>query len=76
MTDELAERCRFAIHVVAPDGRVQGGGRASLYILKIIGWRKFSTVFGYPPLVWIVGGCYWVVARHRHVFSHLFFRRG
>ena len=74
MTDALAMRCVWAVHVITPDGTVLGAGRASLYVFDCIGWRRFARVFSRRPLVWLVEIGYRVVARNRGFFSHVFFR--
>jgi predicted DCC family thiol-disulfide oxidoreductase YuxK len=72
MTPELYEQCQYAMHVVLPDGRVLRGGRASLLILHIIGYRTTAKVLGYWPLSWCIDVGYKLVARNRHVLARWF----
>ena len=61
------------MHVLTPEGQILAGGRASLYVLHRIGWRRLATIFSWPPLVWLVEAGYWLVARNRSFFSWLVF---
>src|SRR5206468_2450660 len=45
MTEALARRCAHAIHVLTPEGVALSAGRASLYLMDAVGWRRFSAVF-------------------------------
>ena len=63
------------VHLITPNGVVLAGGRASLYVLDLIGWRKLAAVLSIIPLLWIVDAGYWVVARNRRWFSRWLFRR-
>ncbi len=71
MTDELAARCARAVHVITPEGLVLRGGRASLYALDQVGWRRLAAVGAWPPLRWLVEAGYWLVARSRGLLSRL-----
>ena len=64
MTDALAARCARAVHVITPEGEVLSGGRASLYALDRVGWRRLAAVCARPPLRWLV-------ARSRGLLSRL-----
>ncbi len=75
MTDVLAERCARALHVLAPDGTLLAGGRASLFVLERIGFPRLARLLRRPPLVWAVEWGYRLVARHRGVFTRVLFRR-
>jgi hypothetical protein len=75
MTDALAERCARAVHVLAPDGTLLAGGRASLFVLERIGFPRLGALLGHRPLVWAVEAGYRVVARNRGLFARFFFRR-
>jgi hypothetical protein len=74
MTEALAERCVRAVHVITLDGQVLSAGRATLYVLDQVGWRRLAGAFSRWPLVWLVEVGYWLVARHRGVFSRILFR--
>ena len=65
MTDELAQRCRTAVHVLMPDGGTLSAGRACLYVLERLGWTTVARVGRLPPLIWAVELGYWLVARNR-----------
>jgi predicted DCC family thiol-disulfide oxidoreductase YuxK len=71
MTDELAARCARAMHVLAPDGTLYAGGRASLFVLGRLGWPRLARVLGTPPLVWLVELGYRLVAANRGWLSTL-----
>lgn len=75
MTDALAARCARAVHVLAPDGTLLGGGRASLFVLERVGLPRLARLLRRPPLVWAVEAGYRVVARHRGSFARFLFRR-
>ena len=75
MSDALAARCARAVHVITPRGAVLRAGRASLYVLGEVGWRRSAAVAARRPLVWLVEAGYWVVARNRPFFSLFLFRR-
>lgn len=74
MTAELYRRCARAVHAIAPDGVTLSGGRASLHVMGLVGWRRLAAVLSARPLIWVVEAAYWLVARNRHLFSRLFFR--
>ena len=62
------------MHVLRGDGEILRAGRASLYVLEGIGFRRLAAVLRVPPLCWLVELGYWIVARNRRLFSRLFFR--
>src|SRR5256886_6521497 len=74
MTEALARRCAHVIHVLTPEGVVLSAGRASLYLMDAVGWRRFSAVFSTRPLIWLVEAAYRVVAGRRQWFSRFLFR--
>jgi predicted DCC family thiol-disulfide oxidoreductase YuxK len=74
MTDALAMRCARAVHVITPSGQILSGGRASLCLLSVIGYRRFACLLALPPFVWFVEAGYWIVARNRRFFSRFLFR--
>jgi predicted DCC family thiol-disulfide oxidoreductase YuxK len=74
MTPKLAAACADAFHVVCADGRLLRAGRAALYVLAGLGWRRTAAVLSLPPLIWLVEVGYRVVADHRPFFSRLLFR--
>ena len=73
MTPELRAACRAAVHVLTADGRVLRAGRATLFILRQLGYPL--GVFTLPPFVWGVELGYQVVARNRRLFSRFMFRQ-
>jgi predicted DCC family thiol-disulfide oxidoreductase YuxK len=75
MTPDLAAACERAMHVVKTDGTILRAGRAALYVLGAIGWRRRARVLSWPPLVWFVELGYFIVARNRRFFSRFLFRR-
>jgi len=74
MTDDLAQRCVRAVHVITPEGMILSAGRASLCILGLIGYRRLARILSIPPFVWFVELGYWLVARNRGFFSRFLFR--
>jgi predicted DCC family thiol-disulfide oxidoreductase YuxK len=75
MTEALATACARAVHVVTAGGKVLRAGRAVLYVLGRLGHPVLARLLALPPLVWGVELCYWLVARNRHLFSRVLFRR-
>jgi predicted DCC family thiol-disulfide oxidoreductase YuxK len=75
MTDALAARCVRAVHVLAPDGTLLAGGRATLFILEQVGWwPRLARLGRRRPLVWLVELGYRIVARNRPFFGRFLFR--
>jgi len=74
MTDELREACERSVHVVRTDGSILRGGRAALFVLDQLGWRRTAGLLGYPPAIWLVELAYAIVARNRHFFGRFLFR--
>lgn len=74
MTEDLARRCTRAAHVITPQGAVLSAGRASLCILRVLGYARVARVLSLRPLVWGIELGYWIVARNRRFFSRFLFR--
>ena len=74
MTDELARQCERAVHVITSEGHVLRAGRASLYVMEQVGWRRFAALFSSPLLLWLVELVYRFVASNRQWLSRIFFR--
>jgi predicted DCC family thiol-disulfide oxidoreductase YuxK len=74
MTPELAAACDDAVHVICNDGRVLRAGRAMLYILSELGWRRTAAFFSPRPNIWLVEFVYWILASNRQFFSRFLFR--
>ena len=70
-----AAQCARAVHVIPPAGEVLRAGRASLYVLGSLGWRRAEAIGSRRPLVWLVEAGYGLVARHRPFFARFLFRR-
>lgn len=75
MTPELRHACATAAHVVTARGRVLSGGRASLFVLGTLGWRRAARFLSRRPLLWAVDRGYALVAAHRPFFDRLLFGR-
>lgn len=75
MTPELAHACERAIHVLTRDGRTLRAGRASMFLLGHLGYRRTAAVLSIPPLIWCVELGYWIVARNRVLFSKFLFTK-
>jgi len=73
MSPALAAACVDAFHVLCRDGRVLRAGRAALYVMAGLGWRKTAWVLGLPPFIWFVEWGYRVVATHRVFFNRMLF---
>lgn len=65
MTDELAERCKRAVHVITPAGQTLAAGRASVCVLGLVGYPRLARLACRPPFIWAVELGYWIVARNR-----------
>lgn len=60
---------RRGVHVFTADGRVLRGGRAVLFIAEQLGYGWIARPLSLPPLVWLVEGIYWLIARFRGKLS-------
>lgn len=74
LDDELRRAARDTVLVVRPDGRVLRGGRASLHVLEQVGHPVLARAGRLPGVKSAVEGGYRLVARHRGLFSRVFFR--
>jgi predicted DCC family thiol-disulfide oxidoreductase YuxK len=74
MTAELERRCSEAVHVITVDGRLLAAGRASMFVLGVLGWRRLAWLLSRPPLIWAIEIGYRLVARHRPFFDRFLFR--
>lgn len=75
MTDEVFRACPDAVHVVTADGRVLRAGRAVLFVMAELGYRRLACLLGTWPLILLVEWGYGVVARNRQLFSRFLFTR-
>ncbi|GAB4444825.1 MAG: hypothetical protein Kow0031_27300 [Anaerolineae bacterium] len=74
MTPELRRACRLAVHVITAQGQTLRAGRASLFVLEVLGYPRWLVrPFTWPPLVWAVEAGYKIVAAHRPFFSKFLF---
>lgn len=71
MTPELREACARAVHVVRADGAVMHSGRAVLFVLDRLGWRRAAMLLGSRPLLPFVELGYRWVARNRPLVSRI-----
>jgi predicted DCC family thiol-disulfide oxidoreductase YuxK len=62
------ERAQREILWVWPDGRIAGGARAFAAMLHSAGgiWSPAGAVLSAPPVCWVAGAIYRIVARNRH----------
>ena len=74
MDTALEAACTRAVQVLARDGRRLRAGRATLFVLRELGWHRLSAWGGVPPLVWGVELLYALVAGNRMFFSRYLFR--
>jgi predicted DCC family thiol-disulfide oxidoreductase YuxK len=75
MTPTLQRACRKAMHVVTADGQTLRAGRAALYVLAAVGYRRLARLLSLPVLGVLVELGYRVVATHRPFFGRLFFTK-
>lgn len=75
MTDDLRAACARAVHVVTADGEVLRAGRATMFVLRALGYRRLGALGATPPFVWFVELGYRIVANNRRLFSRFMFRR-
>jgi len=57
------------VHVITADGRVLRSGRAVLFIGEQLGYGWLTRPLSLPPLIWMVEGVYWIIARLRGKLS-------
>lgn len=72
MTPALAAACAEAVHVVTADGKILKAGRAVLFVLEVLGYRRFARLFAKRPLIWGVEAGYRLVARYRGLLARFF----
>lgn len=75
MTDAIRAACPDAVHVVTADGQVLKAGRAALFVLAQIGYRRLAWLFGTPLLLPLTEWGYGLVASNRMFFSRFLFTR-
>lgn len=75
MTPEVFAACPAAVHVVTADGRVLRAGRAVLFIMETLGYRRTARLLGSRPLIPFVEWGYRLVANNRLFFSRFMFTR-
>ncbi len=66
MSRELETACAEAVHIITPDGRVLRAGRAVLFALSALGYRRSTRLLLTPPFIWLVEIGYRLVADNRH----------
>ena len=71
MTTDLHAACTQAVHVIRRDGLVLRGGRAALFILDRLGYRRIARTLALPPFLWVVEAGYGIVARNRGRLARL-----
>jgi hypothetical protein len=71
VSPRLRRACADALHVITRRGRVLRAGRAALFVLGELGWRRTALFFGFPPFLLFVEAGYYVVANHRRRFARL-----
>lgn len=75
MTPEVFAACPAAVHVVTADGRVLRAGRAVLFIMAELGYRRSAWLLGTPIAIPFVEWGYRLVANNRLFFSRFMFTR-
>ena len=63
------------VHVRLADGRVLRAGRACLYMLHALGYRRLATLLALPTCIWLVEVGYSLVAKQRPCFARWLFTR-
>lgn len=71
IAEDLRLECEGAVHVVTPSGRALRAGRAVLFILYGLGYRRTARAFARAPLLWGVELGYRLVASNRSVVAWL-----
>ncbi len=74
MTPELERACERAVHVVTQNADTLVAGRATVFILGELGWRRTARLLRAPPFIWFVELAYRLVANHRPFFNRFLFR--
>ncbi len=75
MTAALSEACADAVHVVCANGTILRAGRATLFIISELGWRRSGRLLSLPPFIWCVELGYRCLAANRGFFSRFMFRK-
>ena len=76
LTAELREACKHAVHVIKTNGEVLRAGRATMFILQILGVGSgLMKVLAHPPFIWFIETGYFIVARNRPFFSRFLFTK-
>ena len=65
ISEELRRACARAVHVVTPAGRTLRAGKAILFVLNGLGYRRMARILARAPLLWVVEAGYVVVATNR-----------
>ena len=74
MTPELRRACERAFHVITIGGQTLRAGRAMLFVLENMGWKRLGHLLTLPPFVWIVELAYRLIASNRDFFARFLFR--
>lgn len=73
MTPELERACARSVHVIRPDRSILRAGRACLYVLERLGWKRRARLLRLPPFIWAVELVYRLIASHRTLAGRLLF---
>ena len=74
MTEKLREACGRAVHVIKTDGEILRAGRATMFVLQVLGFGYgLPRLLALPPFFWLVEIGYFIVARNRPFFSRFLF---
>lgn len=75
MDDDLRARCADALYVVTTDDEVIGGAAALVFMAETVGLIGASArLLRFPPVLWVLGVGYGVMARNRPLFARFLFR--
>jgi len=74
ISPEKLEEGKGKVMLLCPDSRVLGGHLAVLKVYEVTGMGFLARFLAAPPIAWILGAGYWVIAKNRRHISRLLFR--
>ena len=75
MTPDLEQMARGAVVVVGPAGQRISGGRAVLFVLGKLGWKRTARIMSAGPMAVITEWGYRRVANNRALIGRMLFGR-
>lgn len=74
ISPEKLEEGKGKVMLLCSDGKVLGGHLAVLKAYEVTGLGAIARVLAAPPIGWVLGSGYWVIARNRRLISRAFFK--